>query len=103
MRCLGKDLSESDIKKYNDTDFKEFLNLLAAPKDALFEQKVKAAFKVFDKDGLGYVGTKEMKSILSTIGEPLSEEDLKELIKEADPNGEGTINYSEFIKIMFSV
>ena len=35
-------------------------------------------------------------------GEELSEQDIEDMIKEADVDGDGFIDYSEFVKIMMS-
>ena len=42
----------------------------------------------------------ELKHVMMTLGEKLPEEEVEEMIKEADPNNEGVIQYSEFAKVL---
>ena len=60
------------------------------------------AFKIFDKDGTGVISSHELRHVITTLGEKLTEEEADELIREADIDGDGTINYHEFVKIMIS-
>jgi len=39
---------------------------------------------------------------MTTQGEKLTEEEADEMIKEADPNNTGTIQYEEFVKLLMS-
>jgi calmodulin len=41
--------------------------------------------------------------MLGTIGEKLSEEEVDEMIREADVDGDGQINYEEFVKMMVRI
>jgi Ca2+-binding EF-hand superfamily protein len=42
------------------------------------------AFKVFDIDGDGIITARELKLIMNTLGQSVSEDDIDEMIKEAD-------------------
>jgi calmodulin len=52
------------------------------------------AFRVFDMDGNGYIDKHELRYTMRRLGENLSDEDIKEMFKEADLNGDGLIDYS---------
>jgi calmodulin len=55
---------------------------------------MREAFKVFDKDGNGYVSREELKRIMTELGdEPLSPEELDVLMNNFDDDGDGRINY----------
>ena len=63
-------------------------------------------FKVFDVDGNGYIDRQELHNIMSGLGtksfrapEPSM---VDELIKEADKDGDGRINYNEFVNVMLN-
>jgi len=60
------------------------------------EQELLNAFKVFDKDGSGTISTEELKNVLRSLGENLTDADLDEMVKLADKNGDGQID-CEFI------
>lgn len=58
------------------------------------------AFKVFDSDGNGFINAAELRQVMMNLGEKLTEEEVEMMIKEADTNGDGLVNYEEFITMM---
>lgn len=64
------------------------------------EQEVINVFKLFDKEGTGMVNRAQMKAILSLFGEALPAEEVDEVIMEADVDGDGYIDYAEFVRMM---
>ena len=68
-------------------------------KDADREDEIRQAFKVFDKDGNGFITADELAIVMANLGEKLSPSELKEMMKEADSNGDGKIDYEEFVKV----
>ena len=58
------------------------------------EKDLKEAFKVFDKDESGKISFNELKSALTKLGEKMSDEDVREMIKEADLNEDGEVCYA---------
>lgn len=62
-------------------------------KDTDSEEEIKEAFKVFDKDGNGYISAAELRHVMTNLGEKLSENEVDEMIREADVDGDGQINY----------
>jgi hypothetical protein len=50
---------------------------------------------VFDKDGNGFVSAAELKHVMTNLGEKLSDEEVDEMIREADVDGDGAF-ISEF-------
>jgi calmodulin len=61
---------------------------------------VKEAFAAFDKDKDGTITAAELIHIMKNIGEPLPQEDIDEMIAEADINKDGIIDYVDFIHRM---
>jgi Ca2+-binding EF-hand superfamily protein len=58
-------------------------------KDADHEEELREAFKVFDKDGNGFVSAAELKHVMTNLGEKLTDEEVDEMIREADVDGDG--------------
>lgn len=57
------------------------------------EKELKEAFSVFDQDCDGFINTKELKQVMSNLGEKLSDEDVDAMVREADKDGDGKINF----------
>jgi Ca2+-binding EF-hand superfamily protein len=51
----------------------------------------------------GYIDAKELKLVTTTLGQRLSTEEVDEFMSTADLDGDGKLNYHEFVKIMTSV
>jgi calmodulin len=77
-------------------------NTLRKLKDTDSQEEIQEAFKVFDKDGNGYISAAELRHVMTSLGEKLTEEEVDEMIREADVDGDGQINYEEFVKMMVS-
>ena len=52
------------------------------------------------QDGSGSISAKELLLVMRSIGQNPTEDEILELIMEADLNGDGTISYDEFTKMM---
>lgn len=71
----------------------EFLNLMSQTvKETDTEQELINAFRVFDKDNSGTISTDELRNVLRSLGENLTDDELEEMIKLADKNGDGHID-----------
>ena len=69
----------------------------------LSEEKItefKAAFELFDKDRDGAINNKELGTVMRNLGQNPSEEELKQMIKEIDLDGNGVIDFNEFLYLM---
>ncbi|XP_054857491.1 calmodulin-like protein 6 [Eublepharis macularius] len=64
------------------------------------DEELRAAFKVFDKEHKGYIEWDTLKYVLMNAGEPLNEQEAELMMKEADKDGDGTIDYEEFVAMM---
>ena len=58
------------------------------------------AFQAFDKDGNGSITTKELGTVMRSLGQNLSEQEIKEIIDEVDEDKNGVIDFQEFLSLM---
>ncbi|XP_010001786.1 PREDICTED: centrin-2 [Chaetura pelagica] len=110
MRALGFEPKKEEIKKMiSDIDkegtgkisFSDFLAVMTqkmAEKDS--KEEILKAFKLFDDDETGKISFKNLKRVAKELGENLTDEELQEMIDEADRDGDGEVNQQEFLRIM---
>ena len=67
---------------------------------ANYEEEMKVAFKMFDKDKNGYIERDELKQMMTKLGEKLTDGEIDEMMKEADTDNDGRVNYNEFLAMM---
>merc|ERR1712095_6913 len=64
------------------------------------KKELKEAFRIYDKEGNGYISTDTLKEILKELDNKLTEDDLLNIIEEVDEDGSGTLDFDEFIDMM---
>jgi len=75
-------------------DFPEFLNMMAKKIQSTdFEEEIREAFRVFDRQKTGHISAQELRFVLSNINSLLTDEEIEELLKDADSDQDGLINY----------
>ena len=57
-------------------------------------------FALFDDDASGPITFRNLKRVATELGENLTDEELQEMIDEADRDGDGMINDEEFYRVM---
>ena len=55
------------------------------------EAEIKEAFRVFGKDGNGFISAAELRHVMTNLGEKLTDAEVDEMIKEADVDGDGQV------------
>ena len=93
-------IQEADADGNGVVDFPELLALLARKmKDSDTESKVLEAFTCFDRGGAG-LSVEDLKRIMTNLGDKLSNEEVKQMLREAET--EGVIDNEEFIRMMMA-
>ncbi len=60
---------------------------------------VRAAFDRFDLNGDGHIDAHEIKTVMAEIGAPLTDGEVAEMIAKADADGNGMIDFQEFLTL----
>mmetsp|Transcript_19092 Transcript_19092/g.30272 ORF Transcript_19092/g.30272 Transcript_19092/m.30272 type:complete len:234 (-) Transcript_19092:67-768(-) len=110
LKTLGQNMSKEeteemmssvDINDDGEIDYEEFVqmmeNRMFLPSNTMEYQD---AFKFFDKNGDGFIDFTELKDVLLSLGEEFTEQDIQDMVDEADTTGNGKVDFDEFIKMM---
>ncbi|MFS7915281.1 putative calcium-dependent protein kinase 5 CAMK-CDPK family [Helianthus anomalus] len=107
LKRFGSNLNESEIYKLmqsadidnNGTiDYEEFVAATLHINKVDKEDYLFTAFSYFDKDDSGYITLDELQQACKEFG--VDDVHLEEIIKEADQNNDGCIDYNEFVAMM---
>lgn len=91
-------VNEIDINGDGEIDFGEFVGLMARQVvDHDTEEELREAFKIFDKNEDGFISPSELRLVMTNLGEKLTDEEIDDMIREADFDNDGVINYEEFV------
>ncbi|KAJ9577039.1 hypothetical protein L9F63_006387 [Diploptera punctata] len=66
----------------------------------VMQKELKEAFRLYDKEGNGYIPTSSLREILMALDDQLTPDQLDEMIGEIDTDGSGTVDFSEFMEMM---
>merc|ERR1740117_1675584 len=108
MRALGFEPKKEEVKKMitevdkdgtGQIDFMEFLDLMTvkmAERDPV--EEIKKAFKLFDDDTTGFISFQNLRRVARELGETMTDQEITEMLEEADKDGDGAISEDEFMK-----
>lgn len=102
----GKDLFNKDKKGdggiftlqgaelYEHADANQYLT-----KQPFNDAEIREAFFTFDMNGNGYVGAAEIRFVMDALGENCTDQEIDEMIRLIDIDGDGQVNFKEFYKM----
>ena len=110
MRALGFEPKKEEVKRMiADIDregkgvieFQDFLDVMTvkmAERDP--REEILKAFRLFDDDNTGKISLRNLKRVARELGETMTDDELQEMIDEADRDGDGEISEEDFIRVM---
>jgi calmodulin len=82
-------------RKMKDTDSEEEIReafKVCFPGKRYPQADLTAAVQVFDRDNNGFISAAELRHVMTSIGEKLTDDEVDEMIREADQDGDGRID-----------
>ncbi|VVB09962.1 unnamed protein product [Arabis nemorensis] len=110
MRILGFEMNDEQINELmaevdkdqsGAIDFDEFVYMMTTKfgeRDSI--EELSKAFKIIDHDNNGKISHHDIKQIAKELGENFTDNDIEEMIEEADRDKDGEVNLEEFMKMM---
>nr|AGM32341.1 troponin C-like protein [Coptotermes formosanus] len=97
-------LEEEDKEEIGKLNFDSFcrvaMHFLDDEDNEVMQKGLKEAFRLYDKDGNGYIPTSSLREILMALDDQLTPDQLDEMIGEIDTDGSGTVDFEEFMEMM---
>lgn len=94
-------IAEIDTDGNGIIDFPEFLAMMAKKvKNNRQEDEILDTFRMLDEDETGEIPVEKMKQVMANLDSKLTEEEIDEMIAEVDADGNGTVDFEEFSKMM---
>lgn len=100
---LAEMLEEVDVDGDGNVSFEEFVDIMSNMTDTSSEtadqeeRELRDAFRVFDKHNRGFITASDLRAVLQCLGEDLNEDEIEDMIKEVDVDGDGRIDFYEFV------
>ncbi|KDR08428.1 Troponin C [Zootermopsis nevadensis] len=90
-------LEEEDKEEIGKLNFDSFcrvaMHFLDDEDNEVMQKELKEAFRLYDKDGNGYIPTSSLREILMALDDQLTPDQLDEMIGEIDTDGSGTVDF----------
>ncbi|XP_022900267.1 troponin C, isoallergen Bla g 6.0101 [Onthophagus taurus] len=103
-KILAEIIAEVDADGSGELEFEEFITLASrfmVEEDAeAMQEELKEAFRLYDKEGNGYITTDVLREILKELDDKITAEELDMMIQEIDSDGSGTVDFDEFMEVM---
>ena len=95
-----ENVAKSGSKKISFDDFVDLMETKNKEDDP--EVEIINTFQIFAAENNGLIPNEELFHIIRTFGETLTDKEIEDIISEADVDGDGYINYEEFVRMMIA-
>ncbi|CAI0380759.1 unnamed protein product [Linum tenue] len=96
-------LADIDANGNGSIEFDELVSAIANDIDEqtlVNQDHLLEVFQLFDRDGNGVITSAELAGAMAKMGQPLTYNELNQMMKEADTDGDGVISFTEFSTVM---
>merc|ERR1712112_194663 len=116
MRAMGFRPTEEELKNLleeidedgsGEIEIGEFCRLCATflvedPDMETMKRELKDAFRIYDKEGNGFITTETLRGLIGELLAPLTEEELEGILEELDEDGSGSMDFDEFCEMIMT-
>ncbi|XP_018025540.1 troponin C, isoallergen Bla g 6.0101 isoform X4 [Hyalella azteca] len=103
-QILKQVIEEVDVDGSGELEFNEFVLLatkfMNEEDEEEMKKELKEAFRLYDKNGEGFIPTAVLREILKELDDKLTDEELDGMVEEIDADGSGTVDFDEFMELM---
>ena len=96
-------ISIADQDGDGEIGYEEFVCLVNRMKGGDSEEEMRKAFRYFDIDKDGVISKGDMKEALRRLGKQFNDQTITEIFDDADENGDGMVDYNEFVNILLQM
>ncbi|KAK3138419.1 hypothetical protein QOZ80_5AG0368750 [Eleusine coracana subsp. coracana] len=110
LRSLGLNVDEAEAQRLlgdaasgGAIEFPAFLSVAArkmASDGKQTAERLAECFDVFDDGRSGSIPAEQLRQVMTSHGDRLTEEEADAMVREADPRGEGRVEYKEYVKVL---
>ncbi|WVZ99026.1 hypothetical protein U9M48_044384 [Paspalum notatum var. saurae] len=112
LRSLGQNVDEAEARRFladagvaagagATIDLAAFLAVAARKMGARqSEQRLAECFDVFDDARTGSIPAEQLRQVMVSHGDRLTEEEADAMLREADPRAEGRVDYKDYVKVL---
>ena len=110
IRAMGYEIKKDQVRKMISevgkdpsqlVTFEDFAEMMRDKMhDKGSKEEIMKIFQLFDDEQVGKISVRNLKRIAMEIGEPVTDDELREMIDEADRDGDGALNFDEFYRVM---
>ena len=83
-------------------ELKDAFRLFLSRNGRPFVAESSVVFRIYDKEGMGYITNETLRSLIGELLAPLTDEELDGIIDELDEDGSGTMDFDEFCEMMMT-
>lgn len=93
-------ISDLDTDGNGTIDFGEWVTLLTkkvSDKDS--RANIQKVYSLYDREGTGVISAQSLRAVAEELGEAIDDKEIDELLRRADANGDGVVDFEEFYTI----
>ena len=98
---IDKMVAKADVEGNGGIDFPQFKHIMKKCRQKINPQpRLLRVFQLIDSDNTGNIDVEKLKEFMRKIGHDVTEQEVNDMIVVADEDGDGMVNFHEFLKMV---